>query len=182
MRRLAGQNVGSAAGPIGTGNRHGDEPATTMLGIFVADSDDEVLRLDRQLCFATYSVAQAFTRVYKPQLDRLGLTYPQYLVMLVLWEEDDQTVKQIGERLHLDSGTLTPLLKRLETAGIVRRTRDRDDERHVRITLTQAGRDIKARAAEARREVGCATGLTSEQIQALRDDLMLLRESLNGTV
>jgi DNA-binding MarR family transcriptional regulator len=145
------------------------------------DGDDEVLRLDRQLCFATYSLAQAFTRVYKPQLDRLGLTYPQYLVMLVLWEEDDQTVKQIGDRLHLDSGTLTPLLKRLEASGAVRRARDPHDERHVRITLTDKGRDMKAKAAEARREVGCATGLSQAGIQALRDELMMLRESLNDS-
>ena len=146
-----------------------------------ADGDDEVLRLDRQLCFATYTVSQAFTRVYKPQLDQLGLTYPQYLVMLVLWEQDGVTVKQIGERLDLDSGTLTPLLKRLETSGFLRRTRDPQDERQVRITLTAAGRDVKARAAAARRAVGCATGRTPEQIQALRDELMRLRDALNET-
>jgi DNA-binding MarR family transcriptional regulator len=144
-----------------------------------ADADDEILRLDRQLCFATYTVSQAFTRVYKPQLDQLGLTYPQYLAMLVLWEQDGLTVKQVGERLDLDSGTLTPLLKRLEAAQLVRRTRDLQDERQVRITLTPMGRDLKARAAEARRAVGCATGRTQEEIQVLRDELMRLREALN---
>src|SRR5579863_2660327 len=84
---------------------------------------DQLLRLDNQICFALYSAAHAFNRVYKPLLDRLGLTYPQYLVMLVLWERDRVPVKDIGERLYLDSGTLTPLLKRLELAGLIRRTR-----------------------------------------------------------
>ncbi|MGY4449214.1 hypothetical protein ACVWZR_003874 [Bradyrhizobium sp. i1.3.1] len=93
-------------------------------------------RLDNQICFAVYSAAHAFNRVYKPLLDRLGLTYPQYLVMLVLWERDDVPVKDIGEKLFLDSGTLTPLLKRLEAAHLVRRTRSREDERQVLIALT----------------------------------------------
>src|SRR5919107_6381177 len=93
-------------------------------------------RLSRMLCFAIYSAGHAFTRVYKPLLDRVGLTYPQYLVLLVLCEEDNLTVKQIGERLFLDSGTLTPLLKRLESAGFVRRVRDSQDERQERVTLT----------------------------------------------
>ena len=148
----------------------------------LADGDDEILKLSRQLCFAAYSVSQAFTRVYKPHLDELGLTYPQYLVLLVLWEQDDQTVKQIGEQLHLDSGTLTPLLKRLEAAGVVRRSRDPNDERHVRITLTSAGRELKGKAAKARRGVGCATGRSSEEIQAIRDELTELRDSLNRSL
>jgi DNA-binding MarR family transcriptional regulator len=146
------------------------EPSTT----------EDTLRLDRQLCFAAYSVSQAFNRVYKPGLDRTGLTYPQYLVLLVLWEQDDQTVNQIGKQLHLDSGTLTPLLKRLEAAGIVRRQRDTQDERQVRISLTAKGLGLKEHAAEARRGVACATGLPTGEIQALRDELMRLRDSLNG--
>jgi DNA-binding MarR family transcriptional regulator len=107
---------------------------------------DAPLRLDNQICFAVYSAAHAFNRVYKPLLDRLGLTYPQYLVMLVLWERDDVTVKDIGERLFLDSGTLTPLLKRLEAAHLVRRTRSSEDERQVMIALTAQGHALKEKA------------------------------------
>src|SRR5437764_419499 len=102
----------------------------------VRHDDIDGVKLSAQLCFATYAAAHAFTRLYKPLLEPLKLTYPQYLVMLVLWESDDVTVKEIGQRLFLDSGTLTPLLKRLEAAGIVRRIRDRNDERQVRISLT----------------------------------------------
>ena len=101
---------------------------------------DLPLRLDNQICFAVYSTAHAFNRVYKPLLDKLGLTYPQYLVMLVLWERDGVPVKDIGERLFLDSGTLTPLLKRLEAAELVKRTRSTEDERQVLIALTPQGR------------------------------------------
>ncbi|HEY8381131.1 MAG TPA: MarR family transcriptional regulator [Microvirga sp.] len=137
------------------------------------------LRLEDQLCFAAYSVAQAFNRVYKPQLDRLGLTYPQYLALLVLWDRDDRTVKQIGDQLNLDSGTLTPLLKRLEAAGIVRRTRDVHDERQVRISLTDKGRSLKEPAADTRSGVACATGMSIEQIEALRRHLIELRDTLN---
>ena len=144
------------------------------------DTIEDTLRLDRQLCFAAYSVSQAFNRVYKPGLDRIGLTYPQYLVLLVLWEQDDQTVNQIGKQLHLDSGTLTPLLKRLEAAGIVRRQRDTQDERQVRISLTAKGLGLKEQAVEARRGVACATGLPAREIQALRDELIRLRDSLNS--
>src|SRR5437870_5966914 len=107
---------------------------------------DFPLRLDNQLCFAVYSTAHAFNRFYKPLLDRLGLTYPQYLVMLVLWEEDGMSVKAIGERLFLDSGTLTPLLKRLEAAGLVKRTRSSEDERQVIVALTAQGEALKEKA------------------------------------
>src|SRR2546430_5099876 len=100
---------------------------------------DPMLRLDNQICFALYSTAHAFNRVYKPLLDRLGLTYPQYLVMLVLWERDDVPVKDIGEKLFLDSGTLTPLLKRLEAAHLVKRTRSSQDDRQVLSALTPQG-------------------------------------------
>src|SRR3954469_25461141 len=106
------------------------------------------LLLANQLCFAVYSTAHAFNRVYKPLLDALGLTYPQYLVMLVLWQEDDVLVKAIGERLFLDSGTLTPLLKRLEASELIARTRDEGDERQVRITLTRQGRALKKKAQD----------------------------------
>src|ERR1700758_4597195 len=100
---------------------------------------DWPLRLDNQICFAVYSAAHAVNRVYKPLLDRLGLTYPQYLVMLALWESDGVPVKEIGERLFLDSGTLTPLLKRLEAAGLLKRNRSSADERQVLIALTPQG-------------------------------------------
>ena len=107
---------------------------------------DQPLRLDNQICFAVYSAAHAFNRVYKPLLDRLGLTYPQYLVMLVLWERDGVPLKDIGERLFLDSGTLTPLLKRLEAAQLVKRTRSTEDERQVLIALTPQGQALKEKA------------------------------------
>ena len=152
----------------------------TQAETLAPDTVEDTLKLDRQLCFAAYSVSQAFNRVYKPGLDRIGLTYPQYLVLLVLWEQDGQTVNQVGKQLHLDSGTLTPMLKRLEAAGIVRRQRDTQDERQVRISLTAKGSGLKEQAAEARRGVACATGLPAGEIQALRDELMRLRDSLNG--
>src|SRR5579864_9651960 len=104
------------------------------------------LLLGNQLCFAVYSAAHAFNRVYKPLLDRLGLTYPQYLVMLVLWERDDVPLKDIGEKLFLDSGTLTPLLKRLEAAHLVKRTRSSEDERQVLIALTSRGQALREKA------------------------------------
>ena len=139
-------------------------------------SADELLKLDNQLCFAVYSASLAMTRLYKPLLDKLGLTYPQYLVLLVLWERDGLTVSELGERLSLDSGTLTPLLKRLEAGGLVVRIRDSADERRVHVSLTAAGRKLKARAAEV---PGCLMAASqcsvpelvslTQQVQALRD-------------
>lgn len=110
-------------------------------------ASDPTLQLDKQLCFALYSASLAMTKLYKPLLEALGLTYPQYLAMLVLWERDGLMVSELGERLFLDSGTLTPLLKRLEAAGLVARIRAVDDERRVHVTLTAAGRKLKTRAA-----------------------------------
>ena len=141
-------------------------------------SSHEALRLDHQLCFALYSASLAMTKLYKPLLEELGLTYPQYLAMLVLWENDGVTVSELGDRLHLDSGTLTPLLKRLEAADLVTRLRDVQDERRVLIRLTPAGRRLKTRAARipgcvlqaAQCEVSEALALT-RQIQTLRDRL-----------
>jgi len=139
-------------------------------------SADELLKLDNQLCFAVYSASLAMTRLYKPLLEKLGLTYPQYLVLLVLWERDGLTVSELGERLSLDSGTLTPLLKRLEAGGLVVRIRDTADERRVHVSLTAAGRRLKARAAEV---PGCLMAASqcsvpelvslTQQVQALRD-------------
>lgn len=137
---------------------------------------DELLKLDNQLCFAVYSASLAMTRLYKPLLEKLGLTYPQYLVLLVLWERDGLTVSEVGERLSLDSGTLTPLLKRLEANGLVARIRDVADERRVHVSLTAAGRKLKARAADV---PGCLISASecsvpelislTQQIQSLRD-------------
>jgi DNA-binding MarR family transcriptional regulator len=145
-----------------------------------ASEPNEILELSSQLCFATYATAHAFNRVYKPLLDPLGLTYPQYLVLLVLWQGDNVTVKEIGQHLHLDSGTLTPLLKRLESAGVVRRTRDSHDERQVRVSLTKQGHDLKAPALKVWNEVVCATGLETEKFRGLMVQLNALRESLNA--
>ncbi|MGS5085176.1 MarR family winged helix-turn-helix transcriptional regulator [Hydrogenophaga sp. A37] len=140
---------------------------------------DQALRLDNQLCFALYSASLAMTKLYKPLLDELGLTYPQYLALLVLWEQDGVTVSELGDRLNLDSGTLTPLLKRMEAAGLVSRLRDAADERRVLIRLTPEGRQLKARAQRipgcvlqaSQCDVAEAIALT-RQVQALRDRLI----------
>lgn len=145
-----------------------------------AAPDDTFLPLDNQLCFAVYSTAHAFNRLYKPILDDLGLTYPQYLVMLVLWEGDGVTVKDIGERLHLDSGTLTPLLKRLEAAGLIGRSRDPADERQVRIALTAAGTALRQRATAVPPQILAATGCSVDELVALKRTLLALRDTLNA--
>src|SRR3954470_15640374 len=119
---------------------------------------DAWLALDKQLCFALYSASLAMTKIYKPLLAPLGLTYPQYLVMLALWEQDGVTVGALGERLALDSGTLTPLLKRLEVQGLVGRRRDPGDERRVIVSLTPAGRTLKVAARRVPPQVAGATG------------------------
>lgn len=139
---------------------------------------DDLLKIDNFVCFALYSAGHAFTRLYKPLLDPLGLTYPQYLVMAVLWEKDGRTVGEIGEKLLLESSTLTPLLKRLETAGMVRRTRDQDDERVVRIQLTPKGAELKQKAVEIPQAIGCSTKLTIPEVMKLTDDIKALREKL----
>jgi DNA-binding MarR family transcriptional regulator len=145
-----------------------------------ADRTDaaEWLALDRQLCFAMYSASLAMTKVYKPLLAPLGLTYPQYLVMLVLWEGDGITVSQLGERLTLDSGTLTPLLKRLEALGYVQRLRDAADERRVLLQLTPAGRRLKNRALAVPQAVACATACDLAEVSALATQLQQLRDRL----
>jgi MarR family transcriptional regulator, organic hydroperoxide resistance regulator len=143
-------------------------------------STDQALRLDHQLCFALYSASLAMTKLYKPLLDKLGLTYPQYLALLVLWEQDGLGVSDLGERLYLDSGTLTPLLKRMEAAGLVSRLRDVQDERRVQVRLTAAGRALKARAA---RIPGCvlqATNCEVSEAMALTHQIQSLRNRLTG--
>lgn len=137
-------------------------------------SADELLRLDNQLCFALYAATRAITRTYRERLEPLNLTYPQYLVLLVLWEADGQTVSSIGEKLMLDSGTLTPLLKRMEVSKLVRRERNRVDERQVEIWLTENGKRLKADALESRRHVACRLDMSNGEIIALRSDIMAL--------
>lgn len=139
---------------------------------------EKELRLDKQLCFALYGAAHAFTRAYKPLLSPLGLTYPQYVVMMALWEEDDLSVKTLGEKVGLDSGTLSPLLKRLEQINYVSRRRDAADERVVFITLTTEGRALKARALEVFSAIGNQTGYEISEIESLRDSLKRLKGHL----
>jgi DNA-binding MarR family transcriptional regulator len=139
---------------------------------------DPMLLLDNQLCFALYSASLAMTKLYKPLLDEVGLTYPQYLVMLALWEADGVTVSALGERLSLDSGTLTPLLKRLEAAGLVSRTRDVADERRVHVTLTAAGRRLKAKAQRIPSCILAATQCSIPEVVRLTRELRDLRERL----
>lgn len=136
--------------------------------------DAEALRLDNQLCFAVYAAGHAFTAAYKPLLEPLGLTYSQYLVLIVLWEQDGLTLKEIGARLHLDSGTLTPLLKRLEAGGFVQRRRDEADERLLRVALTARGRKVQGEAAKIREQVVCGLGGSEESLQELRRSLSAL--------
>jgi DNA-binding MarR family transcriptional regulator len=133
------------------------------------------LALDHQLCFALYSGSLAMTKLYRPLLAPLGLTYPQYLVMLVLWEHDAVGVTALGERLGLDSGTLTPLLKRLEAAGLVRRERDTGDERRVFLHLTADGRALRARATAVPLAVATASGCSLDEITSLTRRLAELR-------
>lgn len=135
-----------------------------------------MLKLDNQLCFAVYAASLAMTKLYKPHLDQLGLTYPQYLVMLALWEEDGLMVSTLGERLSLDSGTLTPLLKRLEAAGLVSRTRDVADERRVHIGLTAIGRKLKARAARIPACLIAASQCPVDELLGLTRQLQALRQ------
>ncbi|WP_363181617.1 MarR family winged helix-turn-helix transcriptional regulator [Sphingomonas quercus] len=136
--------------------------------------------LGGHLCFAVYSTGLAFNRVYKPILDRLGLTYPQYLAMVILRGEDGQTVGELGDQLFLDSSTLTPLIKRLEAAGLVTRRRDSEDERVVRVTLTDKGRAVAEEAKCVPGEVLAATGRTPEQLGVLERAIVQLRDTLRA--
>jgi len=138
-----------------------------------------LLQLDNQICFAVYSAGHAFNRVYKQLLDKLGLTYPQYLVMLVLWERDQVPVKEIGEKLFLDSGTLTPLLKRLEAAGLVKRTRGAKDERTVIVTLTPQGQAMRDKAKAVPQGILGASGCGVDELIAMKDEIVALRDRLN---
>ena len=145
------------------------------------DPGGDVLRLDHQLCFALYASSLAMTKVYKPLLDGLGLTYPQYLVMMALWERDHRAVGDLGDQLFLDSGTLTPLLKRMEVSGLLTRERAKEDERRVLVTLTPTGRALRERAAGVPMEIACAAQVPLAEIRDLRERLHGLRERLAAT-
>src|SRR6202045_4444911 len=143
---------------------------------------DLPLLLGNQLCFAIYSTAHAFNRVYKPLLDRLGLTYPQYLVMLVLWERDGLPVKDLGQRLFLDSGTLTPLLKRLEAAELIKRTRSTKDERQVLVALTARGQALREKARAVPHAILAASACSVTELSAMKNELIALRDRLNDAL
>ncbi|MFH0518721.1 MarR family winged helix-turn-helix transcriptional regulator [Streptomyces sp. M41] len=138
------------------------------------------LRLDQQICFSLNAASRAFGGVYRVVLKDLGLTYPQYLAMLVLWEHGDLPVKKLGEHLRLDSGTLSPLLKRLEAAGLVHRERSVRDERSVEVRLTEEGAALRERALQVPRRIAAATGFEVEEIRALRARLDQLTEALDA--
>ena len=140
------------------------------------------LSLDRHLCFALYSASRAMTAAYRPILTKLNLTYPQYLVLLALWEEGRATVGRLGERLQLDSGTLSPLLKRLEANGFIRRERSRADERLVEITLTPAGRRLERQAQCIPEQLFSSTGMTEREAADLRDAVRHLTNALNASL
>jgi MarR family transcriptional regulator, organic hydroperoxide resistance regulator len=138
------------------------------------------LQLDQQLCFALYSTSLAMTKIYKPLLEPLGVTYPQYLALLVLWERDGLAVSELGERLFLDSGTLTPLLKRMEVAGWLKRERATDDERRVLVSLTPEGRSLRQKAKRVPRQLAQTTRCSAEELISLTQRLQHLRTQLLG--
>jgi DNA-binding MarR family transcriptional regulator len=146
---------------------------------------DDLLALDQQLCFALYSASRAMTRAYQPLLEPLGITYPQYLVLLVLWEHDGVSVKHLGDRLALDSGTLTPVLQRLEAQGLVRKARSDEDERVVLVHLTAAGQKLKSKAKGVPKALACQAGFDVNDasalaaMRALREKLFALANTIN---
>ncbi len=149
------------------------------------DADAAALLLDNQLCFKLYAASRAVMRGYKPMLDALGLTYPQYLVMLVLWEWQTEppaqpTVKALGERLQLDSGTLTPLLKRLEQSGLLRRQRSSRDEREVHLALSEAGTALREQVLPLRQALICQLGMAGDDLPTLRAGLERLLQQLQA--
>jgi len=135
----------------------------------------ENLKLENQICFPLYVIAKEITGLYRPFLDELDITYPQYLVMMVLWEYDGMTVSCIGEKLYLDSGTLTPLLKRLEAKGLITRKRKKEDERVVEICVTEAGKQLKSRACSVPEKIIASTKVNPE-------DLIRLKESVQNII
>lgn len=156
-----------------------EDMTATPAPISPAPSDGDFLRLDQQICFSLNAASRAFGGVYRMILKDLGLTYPQYLVMLVLWEHGELPVKRLGEHLRLDSGTLSPLLKRLEAAGLVLRERSTRDERSVQVRLTEEGGALRERAVSVPRRIAAATGADLEEIRELRDRLDRLTAALD---
>ncbi len=144
-------------------------------------SQFENLKLDNQLCFALYSATNSITRLYRSLLDDYDLTYPQYLVLLVLWEKDDIAIKEVMKRLNLDSGTLSPIIKRLQNAGLVEKVRNDSDERVVRLLLTDKSRNLEPMIAEVQNQVACQTQLSSTEFFELLDRLNQLAKTLNNT-
>ena len=144
------------------------------------DAPTDILSLEQQICFALYNASRALTSRYRELLEPLGLTYPQYLSMLVLWETGSATVSELGERLHLDSGTLSPLLRRLEASGLIRRERAANDERVVNVSLTETGAALKAGAAGIPEQICLSTGLPVESIVALRDQVTAVADSVRA--
>ena len=155
-------------------------PETSPSSKSDAPSSDAMLQLDNQLCFALYSTSLAMTRLYKPLLEALGITYPQYLVLLVLWEQDGLSVSELGNRLFLDSGTLTPLLKRMQAAGLVTRQRALDDERRVHIALTESSNLLKTQAAQIPGCILNAAQCPVPELVALTRQMQDLRERLRS--
>lgn len=137
-------------------------------------ADYDLLRLENQLCFAFYAATRAMTKTYRECLEPMGLTYPQYLVLLVLWEEDALTISGIGNRLMLDSGTLTPLIKRLESMGLVKRQRGKEDEREVIVRLSKDGFELRDMALDARKYVASRLDMTEKEIMDLRSHIMAM--------
>ena len=138
----------------------------------------EDLKLDNQLCFSLYAASREIIKLYKPCLDKFNLTYTQYIAMLVLWEDEKSTVKEIGKRLHLDSGTLTPLLKKIEGMGLIKRYRDSNDDRVVIVELTEEGRSLKQEITCVPKEMACRINLSRNEIEKLKDELDNLLEKL----
>ncbi len=155
-----------------TADNHMGEPSRR-------EPDENIALLNEQLCFSLYTASHRIIRAYRPMLEPLGLTYVQYLVMLVLWEQTPRSVGELGARLHLDSGTLTPLLKRMEKAGFVVRERDSDDERRVLIFLTDEGRELRTKSAEISDSMLCHAELSKPEAMELRQRLMQLAETLS---
>lgn len=143
-----------------------------------ADAGKTTAKLSDFMCFAIYSTNLAYSRVYKPVLEKLGLTYPQYVTIICLWEEDNQTVKGLSEKLFLEPSTMTPMLKRLETMGYVKRERDSEDERSVRVSLTDAGRELREKAFDYREVTAKASGLSPEEFRVLQKAIVNLRTNL----
>ena len=177
QRRSPSKPAGGAASPkAGTAKAAASRKAPAGAGAH------ELLLLDNQLCFALYSASLTMTKVYKPLLKALGVTYPQYLALLVLWERDEVMVSELGERLYLDSGTLTPLLKRLEALGLVSRRRSAQDERQVIVSLTREGAKLREKAMAVPAELLCAAQCTVSEITDLTRRVQKLRGALAQSV